>query len=123
MDVTCRGNRLQTGNVQQLSRKRWWQQLQQTQTVKLHIVKIYCELYLEEPLGVLLVVHRVIEVFGSSTEEVAILSICQSPANCPVRSRTDEGVQHVLDKDVDSVLGPEAEILNNIEGFFIILCI
>ena len=71
-------------------------------------------LHLEEPLGVLLIVHCVVEVFRSSTEEIAALSIGQSPAYCPVGCGTDERVQHVLDEDVDSVLGPEIKLL---EGF------
>ena len=75
-------------------------------------------MYLEKPLWILFVVHRVIEIFRSSTEEVAVLSVGQSPAYCPVGCGADEGVQHVLDKDVDGVLGPETEMLNNIKGLF-----
>ena len=69
--------------------------------------------YLEEPLGILLILHRVTEIFRSSTEEIATLSIGQSPAYCPVGCGTDEGVQHVLDEDVDSVLGPETKLVES----------
>ena len=72
-------------------------------------------IYLEEPLGVFLIIHWVVEIFRSSTEEIASLSIGQSPAYCPVGCSADEGVQHVLDEDVDSVLGPTTKLLNDID--------
>ena len=62
---------------------------------------------LKEPLGVVMMGQLVVEVLRSATEQVSSFSVCEAPAYGPVRQSSYEGVQHVLDENVDGVLGSE----------------
>ena len=62
---------------------------------------------LKEPLGVVMMGKLVVEVLRSATEQVSSFSVGEAPAYSPVRQSPYEGVQHVLDENVDGVLGSE----------------
>ena len=73
---------------------------------------LHCRKYLEEPFGVLVVRQLEVEELRPATEWVTVGSIGETPANGPVGDCADEGIQHVLDQDVDCVLGPGGEGFN-----------
>ena len=52
-------------------------------------------------------IQLIVEELRSSTEQVSSLTIGQTPSNHPVGDSTNESIQHVLDQNIDSVLGPE----------------
>ena len=74
------------------------------------------EINLEEPFWILVIRKLVIEELRSSTEDVTLGPIGQSPAQGPVGDAANEDVQHVLDQDVDSVLGPHGPSLQEGEA-------
>ena len=67
---------------------------------------LHCRKYLEEPFGVLVVGQLEVEELRPATEGVTVGPVGEPPADGPVGDGADEGVQHVLDQDVDCVLGP-----------------
>ena len=65
----------------------------------------------EEPVGVLAVVQLIVEIPGASSHKLASLSEGQSPADGPVSHSADEGVQGVLQQNVDSILRPDIRVV------------
>ena len=56
------------------------------------ITRMRIKMYLEKPFWILFVVHRVIEIFWTTTEEVSSLSIRETPPNRPIGGGSNEGV-------------------------------
>ena len=56
------------------------------------ITRMFIWVYLEKPLWILFVIHWVIEIFWSATEEVSSLSIRETPPNRPIGGGSNEGV-------------------------------
>ena len=73
-------------------------------------------MYLEEPFRVKSIRQLVVEELRPTTESVATLSIGKTPANGPVADSSNEGIQHILDQDVHSVLG--SKIFTFLTQFF-----
>ena len=63
--------------------------------------------YLEEPFWIFFVIHRVIEIFWSATEEVSSLSISETPADCPIGGGSYEGVLKCKKKGSSKFQGTE----------------